>query len=192
MANTTVTGALAIHGQNPQVSSPFISFFLTWKNSLLVSYRNRNKKPHLWVWLLEGTLFCSDRSATLYFVHPLVFRSVSQRKALSTKPLSLNSSVVYMAIKGLLSSYVYCLNYSKFNPRRKFSSSTYVQMNSSEHTIYGSWSIYISYSTIRYLRALAVFYVRMTFQPAEVYEILEPLLKDYRKLRQRSMSKPTK
>jgi pre-mRNA-splicing factor 38A len=41
----------------------------------------------------------------------------------------------------------------------------------------------------RYLRALAAMYIRMTFQAVEVYEILEPLLKDYRKLRQRDMSK---
>ena len=30
-------------------------------------------------------------------------------------------------------------------------------------------------------------YVRMTFRAAEVYELLEPLLKDFRKLRMRSM-----
>lgn len=30
-------------------------------------------------------------------------------------------------------------------------------------------------------------YIRMTFAAAEVYEILEPLLKDYRKLRLRHM-----
>lgn len=31
-------------------------------------------------------------------------------------------------------------------------------------------------------------YIRMTFRAVEVYEILEPLLRDYRKLRQRNMS----
>lgn len=41
----------------------------------------------------------------------------------------------------------------------------------------------------RYLRALAAMYIRMTFRAVDVYEILEPLLKDYRKLRQRGMSK---
>jgi len=41
----------------------------------------------------------------------------------------------------------------------------------------------------RYLRALAAIYVRMTFRAMEVYEILEPLLKDYRKIRYRSQSK---
>ena len=39
----------------------------------------------------------------------------------------------------------------------------------------------------RYLRALSALYIRMTFRGAEVYEILEPLLKDYRKLRLRDM-----
>ena len=34
----------------------------------------------------------------------------------------------------------------------------------------------------RYLRALAAMYIRMTFRGLEVYELLEPLLKDYRKL----------
>ena len=41
----------------------------------------------------------------------------------------------------------------------------------------------------RYLRALAALYIRMTFRASEVYEILEPLLKDYRKLRLRDMGK---
>lgn len=42
----------------------------------------------------------------------------------------------------------------------------------------------------RYLRALAAFYIRMTFRPADVYEVLEPLLKDYRKIRYRGMGEP--
>lgn len=37
------------------------------------------------------------------------------------------------------------------------------------------------------MRALAAMYVRMTFRSVEVYEILEPLMKDYRKLRYRDM-----
>lgn len=39
----------------------------------------------------------------------------------------------------------------------------------------------------RYLRAVAAFYVRLTFDALNVYEVLEPLLEDYRKLRVRSM-----
>jgi pre-mRNA-splicing factor 38A len=41
----------------------------------------------------------------------------------------------------------------------------------------------------RYLRALAALYIRMTFAAVDVYELLEPLLKDYRKLRLRNMCK---
>lgn len=37
----------------------------------------------------------------------------------------------------------------------------------------------------RYLRALAAFYVRLTFDASDVYKTLEPLLADYRKLRRR-------
>ncbi|KAJ9501175.1 hypothetical protein LTR99_004764 [Exophiala xenobiotica] len=37
----------------------------------------------------------------------------------------------------------------------------------------------------KYLRALAAFYVRLTFDAAEVYKTLEPILEDSRKLRQR-------
>jgi hypothetical protein len=42
-------------------------------------------------------------------------------------------------------------------------------------------------SPIRYLRALAAIYIRLTFRAVDVYELLEPLLKDYRKLRLRDM-----
>ncbi|KZT26351.1 PRP38-domain-containing protein [Neolentinus lepideus HHB14362 ss-1] len=46
---------------------------------------------------------------------------------------------------------------------------------------------YLQADEFKYLRALAALYVRMTFRSAEVYGILEPLLKDYRKLRYRNM-----
>jgi pre-mRNA-splicing factor 38A len=47
-------------------------------------------------------------------------------------------------------------------------------------------------SLCRYLRALAAMYIRMTFRPVDVYELLEPLLKDYRKLRLRNMCRSTR
>ncbi|KAL3473880.1 PRP38 family-domain-containing protein [Aspergillus californicus] len=37
----------------------------------------------------------------------------------------------------------------------------------------------------KYLRALAAFYVRLTWEPVDVYKTLEPLLLDYRKLKRR-------
>ncbi|WFD29061.1 hypothetical protein MSPP1_000066 [Malassezia sp. CBS 17886] len=47
---------------------------------------------------------------------------------------------------------------------------------------------YLAAGDLKYLRALAAMYVRMTFPSLEVYELLEPLLSDYRKLRWRDMS----
>ncbi|KAF8626171.1 hypothetical protein AX15_005058 [Amanita polypyramis BW_CC] len=47
---------------------------------------------------------------------------------------------------------------------------------------------YLQADEFKYLRALSAIYIRMTFGAAEVYEILEPLLKDYRKLRVRSIA----
>ncbi|KAF8582198.1 PRP38-domain-containing protein [Ramaria rubella] len=47
---------------------------------------------------------------------------------------------------------------------------------------------YLLVDEFKYLRALAVMYIRMTFRAVDVYDLLEPLLKDYRKIRLRSMA----
>ena len=44
---------------------------------------------------------------------------------------------------------------------------------------------YLHQKDFKYLTALAAFYVRLTFEPVDVYTTLEPLLGDYRKLRRR-------
>ncbi|GJN87324.1 hypothetical protein Rhopal_000272-T1 [Rhodotorula paludigena] len=46
---------------------------------------------------------------------------------------------------------------------------------------------YLRAEEFKYLRALAAFYVRLTFDSLNAYEVLEPLLNDYRKLRYRAM-----
>jgi pre-mRNA-splicing factor 38A len=38
----------------------------------------------------------------------------------------------------------------------------------------------------KYLRALAAFYIRLTWEPVEIYKTLEPLLADFRKLKRRT------
>lgn len=43
--------------------------------------------------------------------------------------------------------------------------------------------LYIDQSDFKYLRALGAFYLRLVGTPVEIYTKLEPLLKDYRKLR---------
>lgn len=45
---------------------------------------------------------------------------------------------------------------------------------------------YLRQDAFKYLTALAAFYVRLTFEPVEVYATLEPLLADARKLRRRT------
>ncbi|KAK0210446.1 PRP38 family-domain-containing protein [Desarmillaria ectypa] len=47
---------------------------------------------------------------------------------------------------------------------------------------------YLQAEDFKYLRALGAMYIRMTFRAVEVYDLLEPLLKDYRKLRLRNMA----
>jgi len=47
---------------------------------------------------------------------------------------------------------------------------------------------YLLVDEFKYLRALAAMYVRLTFRAVEVFELLEPLMKDYRKLRLRNMA----
>lgn len=46
---------------------------------------------------------------------------------------------------------------------------------------------YLSQPDFKYLRALAAFYVRLTFNAVDIYKTLEPYLVDYRKLRYRGM-----
>jgi pre-mRNA-splicing factor 38A len=47
---------------------------------------------------------------------------------------------------------------------------------------------YLNQTDFKYLRALAAFYIRLFFKPADIYRLLEPLLADYRKLRIRTMA----
>ncbi|OAV94160.1 hypothetical protein PTTG_27104 [Puccinia triticina 1-1 BBBD Race 1] len=49
---------------------------------------------------------------------------------------------------------------------------------------------YLRAEEFKYLRALAAFYFRLTFTPINVYQTLEPLLQDYRKLRTRNLDGP--
>ncbi|KAL8889473.1 MAG: hypothetical protein Q9215_003264 [Flavoplaca cf. flavocitrina] len=46
--------------------------------------------------------------------------------------------------------------------------------------------LYLQQKELKYLTALAAFYVRLTFDTTEVFKVLEPLLGDWRKLRRRT------
>lgn len=48
---------------------------------------------------------------------------------------------------------------------------------------------FINNEDFKYLRALGAFYMRLTGNAKDIYNLLEPLLNDYRKVRIRSDSK---
>lgn len=60
MANTTVSGALAIHGQNPQVRA-FQAYCTLFILIYEVFSRNGHSKSHIRIKLLERALLCADR-----------------------------------------------------------------------------------------------------------------------------------
>lgn len=66
MANTTVTGAKAIHGQNPQVRL-FMKIRLFLSLIFTVSSRDCHSKPHIRSHLLEGALLCVNWYASQNF-----------------------------------------------------------------------------------------------------------------------------
>ncbi|KAF8892669.1 PRP38 family-domain-containing protein [Infundibulicybe gibba] len=135
MANTTVSGALAIHGKNPQ--------------SLVESViRNRIYESNFWkehcFALTAETLI--DKAIEVRFIGGVYG---NQRP----------TEFLCLLLKLL-----------QIQPEKEI----LVE--------------YLQADEFKYLRALAAFYIRMTFRAVDVYELLEPLLKDYRKLRLRNMA----
>lgn len=48
--------------------------------------------------------------------------------------------------------------------------------------------VYLEDDDFKYLRAVAAFYIRLCWSPAEIYKTLEPLMVDFRKLRVRTQA----
>ncbi|KAI0800029.1 PRP38 family-domain-containing protein [Fomes fomentarius] len=134
MANTTVRGAVAIHGQNPQYLVESV-------------IRNRIYDSNFW----KEHCF-----------------------ALTAETL-IDKATELKAIGGV---------YGNQKPTEFLSLLLKLLQIQPEKEILLE---YIQADEFKYLRALAVFYIRMTFRAVEVYELLEPLLKDYRKLRYHGM-----
>ncbi|TFK72596.1 PRP38-domain-containing protein [Pluteus cervinus] len=133
MANTTVTGALAIHGQNPQFLVETVI-----RNRI---YESRYWKEHCFALTAESLI---DKALDLRFIGGVYG---NQRP---TEFISL------------------LLKLLQIQPEKEILLE------------------YLRADEFKYLRALAALYIRMTFRAVDVYELLEPLLKDYRKLRQRN------
>lgn len=135
MANTTVKGALAIHGQNPQFLVETVIRNRIWESVYW--------KEHCFALTAESLI---DKAIELRYIggvygnqHPTEFLSL-------------------------------LLKLLQIQPEKEILIE------------------YLQADEFKYMRALAAMYIRMTFRAVEVYETLEPLMKDYRKLRYRDMA----
>ncbi|TFK42814.1 PRP38 family-domain-containing protein [Crucibulum laeve] len=135
MANTTVTGAQAIHGQNPQFLVETVI-----RNRI---YESTYWKEHCFALTAESLI---DKAIEVKFIGGVYG---NQRP----------TEFLCLLLKLL-----------QIQPEKEI----LVE--------------YLRAEEFKYLRALAAFYIRMTFRAVDVYELLEPLLKDYRKLRERNMA----
>ncbi|KAJ7074397.1 PRP38 family-domain-containing protein [Mycena amicta] len=134
MANTTVSGALSIHGQNPQFLVETVIRNRIWESVYW--------KEHCFALTAETLI---DKALELKFIGGVYG---NQRP----------TEFLCLLLKLL-----------QIQPEKEI----LVE--------------YLRADEFKYLRALAAFYIRMTFRAVDVYELLEPLLKDYRKLRYRNM-----
>jgi len=135
MANTTVRGAIAIHGQNPQYLVETVI-----RNRI---YESGYWKEHCFALTAESII---DKALELRFIGGVYG---NQRP----------TEFLCLLLKLL-----------QIQPEKEI----LVE--------------YLRADEFKYLRALAVLYIRMTFRAVDIYELLEPLLKDYRKLRFRNMA----
>ncbi|KAF9472205.1 PRP38-domain-containing protein [Pholiota conissans] len=135
MANTTITGAQAVHGQNPQFLVETVV-----RNRI---YESTFWKEHCFALTAESLI---DKAIEVRFIGGVYG---NQRP----------TEFLCLLLKLL-----------QIQPEKEI----LVE--------------YLRAEEFKYLRALAALYIRMTFRAVDIYELLEPLLKDYRKLRLRDMS----
>ncbi|KAI0029726.1 PRP38 family-domain-containing protein [Vararia minispora EC-137] len=134
MANTTVRGALAIHGQNPQYLVETVI-----RNRI---YESQYWKEHCFALTAES----------------LIDKAIELRNVGGVYANQRPTEFLCLLLKLL-----------QIQPEKEILIE------------------YLRADEFKYLRALAAMYIRMTFRAVEVYELLEPLLKDFRKLRYRDM-----
>ncbi|KAH7927716.1 PRP38-domain-containing protein [Leucogyrophana mollusca] len=135
MANTTVKGALAVHGQNPQFLVETVIRTRIWESTFW--------KEHCFALTAETLI---DKAIELRCIGGVYG---NQRP----------TEFLCLLLKLL-----------QLQPEKEI----LVE--------------YLQADEFKYMRALAAMYIRMTFGAVDVYELLEPLMKDYRKLRYRDMA----
>ncbi|KAF5386596.1 hypothetical protein D9615_001727 [Tricholomella constricta] len=136
MANTTVSGALSIHGQNPQFLVETVI-----RNRI---YESSYWKEHCFALTAES----------------LIDKAIETRYIGGVYGNQRPTQFICLVLKLL-----------QIQPEKEI----LVE--------------YLRADEFKYLRALAAIYIRLTFRAVDVYELLEPLLKDYSKLRLRDMGK---
>ncbi|KAG2364935.1 PRP38 family-domain-containing protein [Suillus spraguei] len=135
MANTTVKGAIAIHGQNPQFLVETVIRNRIWESNYW--------KEHCFALTAESLI---DQAIALRCIGGVYG---NQRP----------TEFLCLLLKLL-----------QLQPEKEILIE------------------YLQADEFKYMRALAAMYIRMTFNAVEVYELLEPLMKDFRKLRYRDMA----
>lgn len=169
-ANTTAKGALSIHGTNPQ--------FLIDKVVRSRIYESQYWKETCFALTAESIIDCAIRlnylGGTYANVRPTEFICL----ALKLLQLQPEKEII--------------LEYLRAEEFKSVGSSTFfisIFQLSLSYTHTHSLTHFACFLLgFRYLRALAAFYVRLTFTPLNVYQTLEPLLTDYRKLRYRHLN----
>ncbi|KAJ3562294.1 hypothetical protein NP233_g9668 [Leucocoprinus birnbaumii] len=150
MANTTVSGAKAIHGQNPQLKQSFEIVSMNAPIGKNIASRSQVRVSYL---AIDKVLTRSPAASIID--KAIELRAIGGVYGGNQKP----TEFLCLLLKLL-----------QIQPEKEILLE------------------YLQADEFKYLRALAALYVRMTFRAVEVYEILEPLLKDYRKLRLRNMN----
>lgn len=187
MANTTIKGALAIHGQNPQVCI-CSTFCISLSLIRSVLSRNCDSKPDMGVDVLEGTLFRVDRCVHYCNVLEVWFIEEITAESLIDKAIELRCIGGVYGNQRPTEFLSLLLKLLQIQPQKEILIE-YLQADEFKYasSCFSPWITCLDLLIIRYMRALAAMYVRMTFRAVEVYEILEPLMKDYRRLRYRDM-----
>ena len=138
---------------------------------------------------MERALFCSDRYNSPQNIH-LLLRRLTQLLAESL----IDKAIEVRFIGGVYSNQrpteflCLLLKLLQIQPEKEILVE-YLRAEEFKYPFSSFIMDYIDSFFYRYLRALAALYIRMTFRAVDVYELLEPLLKDYRKLRSRNMCK---
>jgi hypothetical protein len=132
MANTTVKGAHAIHGQNPQVRAWPILLSIQQPTTRLVSHRGGNTQPCLRVRILERTLLRSHRSVSCQRRNLSNGLLVYQPRVSSTEQSKCRQLAASMATSDPPNFSVCSKNFSRSSQRRRSSSSTCRLLSSSE------------------------------------------------------------